>query len=352
MPDSRNSILAFGPFRLFPAERRLEKESSPVRVGGRALDLLIVLVERAGEVVPNHTLLKTVWRDVTVEEASLRFHIKRLRKILDDSRPDNRYVKNVPGRGYSFVAPVKRLAGTDETMSDSVASGAGEGLPTRGDPIFGRSESVEVLGRELSQRRLVTIAGTGGIGKTTLAVATAGALRSTFSDGAVFVDLAPIEDPSLIVSATAVALGISARSISDIVDFLRGKRLLIVLDNCEQIIEAVARLVDRILRDTNGAHLLVTSRETLRIAGERVHRLMPLECPPPKADITAEEAMAYPAVQLFVDRATASVSDFSLDDDLAPATAQICQQLDGIPLAIELAAARLEFFGVAAWHEV
>ena len=106
MPEGENSVLAFGPFRLFTAERRLEKESNPVQVGGRALDLLIVLVERAGEVVPNHTLLKTVWRDLNVEEASLRFHIKRLRKILDDSRPDNRYVKNVPGRGYSFVAPV------------------------------------------------------------------------------------------------------------------------------------------------------------------------------------------------------------------------------------------------------
>src|SRR5215468_953441 len=182
MPDGRNSILAFGPFRLFPAERRLEKESSPLQVGGRALDLLIVLVERAGEVVPNHTLLKTVWRDVNVEEASLRFHIKRLRKILDDSRPDNRYVKNIPGRGYSFVAPVKRLASTNGTTSDAPA-GAAEGLPIRGDPIFGRSDSVAVLCRELSQRRLVTIAGTGGIGKTTLAVATASALRSNFRDG-------------------------------------------------------------------------------------------------------------------------------------------------------------------------
>src|SRR5215831_18159648 len=138
MPDSRNSILAFGPFRLFPAERRLEKESGPVRVGGRALDLLIVLVERAGEVVPNHTLLKTVWRDVNVEEASLRFHIKRLRKILDDSRPDNRYVKNVPGSGYCFVAPVKVLASTNERMPDSVPFGLRAGLPVREGAIIGR----------------------------------------------------------------------------------------------------------------------------------------------------------------------------------------------------------------------
>jgi predicted ATPase len=166
-----------------------------------------------------------------------------------------------------------------------------------------------------------------------------------------FVDLAPIENPSLVVSAVATALG-AALSVDDpllgVVDFLHNKRALVVLDNCEQVIEAVARLADRVLRDTEGARILITSRETLRIAGERVHRLMPLECPPVKADIAASEAMSYPAVQLLVDRAMAHINDFSLDDALAPAAAEICQRLDGIPLAIELAAARVEFFGVGA----
>jgi len=351
MPDGKYSVVAFGPFRLFLAERRLEKESSPLPLGGRTLDLLTVLVERAGEVVSNRTLMKAVWRDVNVEEASLRFHIKRLRKVLGDSRPDNRYVKNVPGSGYCFVAPVKVLARANERMPDSVPFGLRAGLPVREGAIIGRSDSTETLSRELSNRRLVTIVGSGGIGKTTLAIVIAESLRSAFRDGVVFIDLAPVEDPSLVVSAVTVALGVGLRAddpLSEVVGFLRDKRALIVLDNCEQIVDSVARLVDRILRDTDGVHLLVTSREALRMAGELVHRLMPLECPPSKADITAHEAMSYAAVQLFVDRAAASVDDFSLDDELAGAIVEICQRLDGIPLAIELAAARVEFLGVAA----
>ena len=122
-----------------------------------------------------------------------------------------------------------------------------------------------------------------------------------------------------------------------------------MLDNCEQVIEAAAGLADRILRETVETHMLITSREPLRIAGERVHRLAPLECPPVKADITAGEAEAYAAVQLFVERATSSVDRFSLDDASAPAVSEICRRLDGIPLAIELAAARVEFFGLPPW---
>src|SRR5262249_42416872 len=128
---------------------------------------------------------------------------------------------------------------------------------------------------------------------------------------------------------------------------LDDKRILIVLDNCEQVIDAVAGLADRILRETAQTHMLITSREPLRIEGERVHRLAPLECPPVKADITAVEAKTYAAVQLFVEPATASVDGFLLDDASAPAVSEICRRLDGIPLAIELAAARVEFFGVA-----
>jgi predicted ATPase/DNA-binding winged helix-turn-helix (wHTH) protein len=351
MPGGRKYILAFGSFRLFPAERRLEKDGRPVPVVGRAFDLLVVLAERAGEVVPSRTLMESVWQDVNVEETSLRFHIKNLRKILGDDGPDNRYVRNVPGRGYCFTAPVERLADADEGGSNSGPFLGKSNLPARASAIVGRSDSIETLGRELANRRLVTIAGPGGIGKTTLAIVTVETLWSSFHNGVFFVDLAPIEDPSLVVSAVAAALGTALREDdppSGVVDFLRHKRVLIVLDNCEQVIDAVARLADRILLDTDSAHILITSRESLQIADERVHRLMPLECPPSKADITADEAMSYPAVQLFVDRATASIDNFSLDDELAPAAAEICQRLDGIPLAIELAAARVEFFGVGA----
>jgi predicted ATPase len=151
-----------------------------------------------------------------------------------------------------------------------------------------------------------------------------------------------------VVGALATALGIAVREIDplqEVVQFLQDKQLLVVLDNCEQVVEAVAEFTDRLLRETAEPRILATSREPLRIPGERVYRLMPLECPPSKEGITKDEAMAFAAVQLFVDRASAN-GDLALDDAQAPAVAEICRRLDGIPLAIELAAARAEFFGV------
>jgi predicted ATPase/DNA-binding winged helix-turn-helix (wHTH) protein len=341
-------MLAFGPFCLSPAERRLEREGIPVRLGGRALDLLIALVERAGETVSNGALLAAVWRDVNVEESSLRFHIKNLRKALGDTQ----YVVNVPGRGYCFAAPVDRMERANHPEpAAKVRASARSNLPTRGTAIIGRSDSIETISRELSRRRLVTIVGPAGIGKTSLAIASAASQRGRFGDAVWFVDLAPIEDPLLVISTVASILGHVLQGDDPamaVVDFLRDDRSLIVLDNCEQVIGVVAELGQRILRETAETHILITSREPLRIAGEHVHRLAPLECPPVKRDVTAEDAKGYAAVQLFVERATASVESFTLDDATAPAVSEICRRLDGIPLAIELAAAPVEFFGVAS----
>src|SRR5262249_8100684 len=143
MPDGKSSVLAFGPFRLFPTERRLEKDDRRIPAGGRAFDLLVVLIERAGEVVPSRTLMESVWRDVAVEETSLRFHIKNLRKILGDSGPDNRYIRNVRGRGYCFTAPIERLLQVDGRESDSEPSNARSNLAPRANGIIGRSDSIE-----------------------------------------------------------------------------------------------------------------------------------------------------------------------------------------------------------------
>lgn len=351
MLDNANVVIAFGPFRLLPTERRLERNGSAVRLGGRALDLLIALVTRAGEVVPNGSLLRDVWGDVHVEESSLRFHIKNLRKALGDTRSDTRFVTNVPGRGYCFAVPVDRIKTAGGPRSDSGRVVARSNLPARVPAIFGRSDSLETVARELSRRRIVTITGPAGIGKTSLAIATAAGLSDSFGNEVLFVDLAPVKDPSLVISALASALMLVLRAdepAAAIIDFLCDKRILLVLDNCEQAIDAVSELTGRILRETAQTHMLITSREPLRIEAEFVHRLAPLECPPVKAGITAEEARGYAAVQLFVERATAAGDGFSLDDASAPAVSEICRRLDGIPLAIELAAARVEFFGVTA----
>jgi predicted ATPase/DNA-binding winged helix-turn-helix (wHTH) protein len=349
MVDGSFSTFAFGPFRLFSAERRLEKGGKPVRLGGRALDLLTVLVERAGEVVSNRDILESVWRGVTVDESSLRFHVKNLRRVLADDQRDSPYITNVSGRGYCFAARVERLSRAERSRSNTASFDAALNLPIRARAIVGRTDNIELISREFSRGRLVTIAGPGGIGKTTLATATAELLRPGFGNAVTFVDLAPIENTALVLSAVAAALGVAQRAdepMAAIVELLHDRRSLIVLDNCEQVIEAVAALADRIIRDTAGAHVLVTSREPLRIEGERVHRLMPLECPPVQDRMSAAEAMSYAAVQLFVDRTTAGYDGFSLDDTTAPAAAEICRRLDGIPLAIELAAARVEFLGL------
>jgi DNA-binding winged helix-turn-helix (wHTH) protein len=236
MPDAASPVIAFGPFRLFPAERRLEKDGAPVTLGGRALDLLVYLAERAGEVVPNRVLMRAVWRDMSIEDSNLRFHIKNLRKTLGAHGPDIQYVTNVPGRGYCFVGPIKQLVRASASKPHGAPLGTRANLPERAGAIIGRSASIGIVSRELMQRRLVTIAGPAGIGKTTLAIATAATLRRSFDDAVFFVDLAPIEEPALVFSALSSVLGGVAGaedSVASITDFLRGKRFLIVLDNCE-----------------------------------------------------------------------------------------------------------------------
>ena len=321
-----------------------------VRLGGRTLDVLIALLERAGEVVSNQVLLDNVWGSVTVEEGTLRFHVKTLRRVLGDNRDDTQYIVNVSGRGYSFTAHVERRERDVPARPSAGRLNRHASLPTRTSSVVGRADNIDAVSRELSHRRLVTVAGPGGIGKTTLAIAVVQALRASFDDVAFFVDLAPVSDPGLVVSALASALGQAQRSddpVGALLDEFGSRRVLIVLDNCEQVIEAVAALAERMLREAAGIHVLITSRETLRIDGEHVHRLMPLESPPTRDKLSAEEALSYSAVQLFVERVSAALGGFTLDDALAPIAGEICRRLDGIPLAIELAAARVELFGLA-----
>ena len=175
-------------------------------------------------------------------------------------------------------------------------------------------------------------------------------LASFDSMRANFVDLAPLADPILVPSAVATALGVPVRSedpTAELISFLRDKRLLLIFDNCEHLIDSVALLLERVYWEAPGVHILATSREPLRVNGERVHRLSPLESPPAESDLTASEAGAFPAVQLFVARAAAGLQGFALEDSDAPVIARICRRLDGIPLAIELAAAQVGSFG--AW---
>jgi predicted ATPase/DNA-binding winged helix-turn-helix (wHTH) protein len=341
----------FGPFRLTPATHLLLEADTPVHIGVRALDLLIVLVERAGEVVTKDELFARVWPGVTVDEGNLRTQVGLLRKVLRDGQAGARYLMTVPGRGYSFVAPltIKETPKTIKPRASPIESVSG--LPTRLTPLIGRADDVSDIEGRLNRNRFVTIAGPGGIGKTSVALAVAEqAAASSYENGVYLVDCAPLLGASLVARKLASTLGLEIAEedpTRGLVGYLRGKRMLIVLDGCERVVEAAAVLAERLLKGSAGVGILATSREPLGAEGEIVHRLPPLEIPPASIDLTANDALTYPAVQLFVERVSSSLGHFELSDADASVVADICRRLDGIALAIELAAARVDVFGLS-----
>lgn len=341
--------LVFGSFQLIPERRLLLEDGKTVRLGSRALDILIVLTERAGQVVSKQELVARVWPKTIVEEANLRVHIGALRKVLGDGHAGARYVANVVGQGYCFVAPIERVAEEHRKTPAPSAVAQLATLPARLTRMIGRTEAVRALVEQVPVRRFVTIVGPGGIGKTTVALAVAEELLPTYEHGAHFVDLAALSDPKLAASALAAVLGVSIYTdnpLPGVLAFLADKQMLIVLDNCEHVVEAAANLAEQVLHRAPRAHIVATSRELLRADGEWVHRLASLESPPSDAALGATEALRYPAIQLFAERSMASSDTFELSDADVPSVADVCRRLDGIPLAIELAAAAVGLFGV------
>jgi len=339
----------FGAFRLLPAQRMLLEDGTPVRLGSRALDVLVALVQSAGNTLHKDQLIACAWPDTVVDEGVLRVNVAALRRALGDGRGGNRFITNIPGRGYSFVAPVRREQG-QETAALQNRSALGGNLPAPLTRVIGRTEIIATVVARVAQQRFLTIVGPGGIGKTTVAIAAAKALSGSYAGGVWFVGLGSLQDPALVPSAISAVLGSPpglGDPLSSLVAWLRDKCALIVIDNCEHVVGAAAATAEAMLKAAPQVAILATSREPLRAEGEWLLRLPSLEVPPERSGLTAAEALSFPAVELFYERAVATLDGFDLADADIPIALEICRRLDGVPLAIELAAAQVDVFGVA-----
>jgi len=345
--DLVERIYQFGDFRLATEQRALIGADGPIHLSSRAIEVLSALVERRDRVVPKDELMHLVWPDTFVEENNLTVHISGLRKIIGPAR-----IATVPGRGYQFTGPV---AGGEATGPSSPSDGpvslsdvgpSMSNLPKATTTLIGRAAELAELTELSGRHRLLTISGPSGIGKTRLAIALGRELRPRFPDGVWLVDLAPLTNPSTILAAAATVLsvvpGAEGLSIETLVGAIRHRSLLIIFDNCEYLLAAVAELVDALLQQAPTLTIVTTSQENLRSQWEQVYRLDPLELPPKDA----EDIGRFGAIELFTARVRAVDRRFELNTDNAATVLEICRELDGIPLALEMAAARVPMFGI------
>jgi predicted ATPase/DNA-binding winged helix-turn-helix (wHTH) protein len=330
-----NEQVSFGPFRLDLGRKVLLRDGMPVSLGGRALDLLCVLAGAKGELVTKDAILESVWPGRIVDENNIQAQVATLRRALDDGPNAPNYVLTVPGRGYRFVIP------GDGEHRAPIARG---NLPKSPVSLIGRETELTDLAGLVGQCRLLTLVGAGGMGKTRLALELGAGLHARFPDGVWLVELAPLGRSELLGETVAALFNLSPqgeRSAPDVIaDFLGARRLLLILDNCEHVIVAAAEFAQAVLARCPNITMLTTSREPLAIPGEHIYETPQLRLPPP-GPITGAEALNYSSVELLVTRAAAASAQFALTDGTAPLVAEICRRLDGMPLALELAAARL-----------
>jgi len=346
------SILRFGAAELDAVAHELRISGKRAPLGPRAFGLLKMLVEQRRRAVSKHELLDTVWHGVIVEENNLQVQISALRRLLGPQA-----IATVPGRGYRFMLPVEgdiAAHGDIHSASTEPAPALPEigNLPARLPELYGRDVDCAAVQALLDHHALVSIVGAAGIGKTRLALAAASAFVGTCADGVWVVELAALNDPRLLVQTIAQSLRLVLPGLREPTDelaaALRGRRTLLVIDNCEHLVDEVGSLVARLLRDAGTLRILATSREPLKVVDEHLYRVAPLSFP---TDANAGDAAQYGAVRLFVERVRSLLPQFMLTLAIVGAVIEICRRLDGLPLAIELAAARVPVLGVAGVQE-
>ncbi len=339
------TVYRFGEFTLFSAERRLEQDGVAVRIGARAFDILLLLIERAGEPVSKREITDRAWPDVTVGESSLRFQIVALRRLLGDDHDDGGMIITLAGRGYCFVAPVLRDGEREFVPVVPTASA----LPPRLMRMVGRSAAVAHVADVLMRHRFATLVGAGGIGKTTIAVAVAHEVAARITGKVHFVDLSTAATPAGAVSMLAHALGLPV-NVEDpgpvIATSLQGQSALLILDSCEHVVDAIAALAELIFASAPEVHILATSREALRSEGEHILSIEPLAYPAADATPDPSELLSYPAAELLIERAAAAGISIVVDAETAPLIAEICREVDGIALALEITAGRISSYGL------
>ena len=348
----RQRVYESGEWQVDLARRELRARGAAVPIGNRAFEIIEVLVQSAGELVTKNDLMGRVWPGALVEDNTLQFHISAIRKALG---PDRGILKTASGRGYRLLGPwTLRQESTssadpiDLELAASPAEPFQTNLPEAASDLIGRTIAVQHLRDLLSAYRVVTLTGPGGIGKTRLALEVARRLFPSFHGDVRLVELVSLSDPALVPSAVAGGLGLKLGgneiSAELVARAIGAQKLLLVLDNCEHVIDAAAKLAETIVRLCSRTTILATSREILKIEGEYVYRVPPLDVP-----LQHEEPgnmLGHSAVQLFIATTRALQSDFSPDGENLPAIAAICRRLDGIPLAIDLAATRVATLGL------
>lgn len=346
----------FGPFRLVVQRRELLLDGIPVTLGQRAIEVLLALVDRAGQLVTKDEIMSEVWPGVIVEENNLQVHVSALRKTLGSAGDPKSFLQTVAGRGYRFVAPVEiESIGAKPSAAAVLPSepppARTSNLPQQLTRFIGRQRELDLLSQELQRHRLVTLTGAGGVGKTRLSVETALQLADRYPDGVWIVELAPLQDEKLVAAAVAETVGIElangAAVLPTLGAALRARHMLLILDNCEHVIAEAAAVAEALLRAAPRLTILATSRGRLAIGGEAVLRVPSLTLPAATETLTAAQAQAFDAVRLFVERAQGLEEDWRLSDTSASEVATICKRLDGIPLAIEMAVPMLRVLSLS-----